>query len=216
VKEVIDTYLRSIERSTYRAAMDSGLWDFMLASIVAMFSIAPLLSVHLGDFWSSAVFLPVLVAVLVAIRVVQKRVVEPRIGFVELARPRRQRMLVFGVVMLVVNVVALVAGFVAAARPPVIDGRIIPLSLSMVILVGFTLASLFLEIPRVFFYALLLAAAPLVGEALFVRGHASHHGFPIVFGVCSVVILVCGALRFVRFLPGRQAAGGEHGIEGHE
>jgi len=205
---MIDTDLKSIELSTYRAAVDSGLWDFMLASIVAMFSIAPLLSVHLGDFWSSAVFLPVFVAVLVAIRVVQKRVVEPRIGFVEFARPRRQRMLVFGVVMLVVNSVAFVAGLLVAVREPVMDGPIVSFIMSMVILAGFTLASFFLEIPRVFIYGLLLAAAPVVGEALFVRGYASHHGFPIVFGVCSVVILVSGTLRFIRFLPGRQAGDG--------
>lgn len=205
---MIDSDLKSIERSTYRAAMDSGLWDFLLASVVAMLSIAPLLSVHLGDFWSSVVFLPVFVAVLVAIRIIQNRVIEPRIGFVEFARPRRQRMLAFVVMMLVVNVVALVAGLVAAARAPVMDGSIVSFTMSMVILVGFTLASFFLEIPRVFFYGLLLAAAPLVGEALFVRGYASHHGFPIVFGVCSLVILVSGTVRFLRFLPGRQAAGG--------
>ena len=205
---MIDTDLKSIERSTYRAAADSGLWDFMLACVVAMFSIAPLLSVHLGDFWSSAVFLPVFVAVLAAIRVVQKRVVEPRIGFVEFARPRRHRMLVFGVVMLVVNAVALVAGFLAAAREPVVDGPIVSFIMSMAILAGFTLASFFLEIPRVFMYGLLLAAAPLVGEALFVRGYASHHGFPVVFGVCAVVILVSGTFRFLRFLPGRHAADG--------
>jgi predicted small integral membrane protein len=201
-----DVDLRQIERSTYRATMDSGLWDFFLGSIVAMFSIAPLLSVHLGDFWSSAVFFPVFVAELIAIRVVEKRVVEPRVGFVEFARPRRQRMLVFGVMMLVVNVVALVAGVVAATRLPVMNGPIVSFTLSMVILVGFTLASFFLEIPRVFFYGLLLAAAPLVGEALFIRGYASHHGFPIVFGVCTVVILVSGIVRFMRFLPRPQAA----------
>ena len=205
---MIEADLKSIERSTYRAALDSGLWDIFLASLVAMFAIAPLLSVHFGDFLASAVFLPVFAAELVAIRVIQNRVVEPRIGCVELAPPRRQRMLVFGVVMLVVNVVGLVAGLVVAARSPVIGGPIVPLTFSMVILIGFTLASFFLEIPRVFLYGFLLAVAPIVGEALFVRGYASHHGFPIVFGVCSVVILVSGFLRFRSFLPGRQAADG--------
>ena len=206
---MIDTDLKRIERSTYRSVADSGLWDLFLASIVAMFAIAPMLSVYLGDFWSSAVFLPVFVIVLVAIRVVKDRVIRPRIGIVEFARPRRQRLVMLSTIMLVVNVAALVMGLVVATRAPAVQGPIVPFGLAMVILVGFSLASFFLEIPRVFVYGLLLAAAPLVGEALFIRGYASHHGFPIVFGVCSAVILVSGIVRFVQFLPRPQGEDGQ-------
>ena len=198
---MIDAELKRIERSTYRSVADSGLWDLLLASVVAMFAIAPLLSVHLGDFWSSAVFIPMFAALLVMIRVVQARVIQPRIGTVEFARPRRRRLLMLSVIMLVVNVIALVVGLVVSTRTPVVGGDIVPLGMSLAILIVFSLTAFLLEVPRVFFYGLLLAAAPLVGEALFRRGHASHHGFPIVFGVCAAVILVCGVVRFIRFLP---------------
>ncbi len=207
---MIEADLQQFERATYRAVADSGLWDVFLASIVSMLAIAPLLSVHLGDFWSSAVFLPVFAAVLLVIRILKVRVIEPRIGTVEFARPRRRRMVALTVVMLVANIVALVLGFVAATRTPVLEGPIVSFGMSMVLLVGFSLASFALEIPRVFFYGLLLAAAPLIGEALFVRGWASHHGFPVVFGVASVVILVSGVVRFVRFLPRPQGAESAH------
>ena len=50
--------LAAAERRGFRSVVDTGLWDVMLASVVAMFAIAPLLSVRLGDFWSSAVFVP--------------------------------------------------------------------------------------------------------------------------------------------------------------
>jgi hypothetical protein len=203
---MIDADLKIIERATYRASMDSGLWDAFLASIISMLAIAPLLSVHLGDFWASAVFLPFYAVILVVIRILTVRVVRPRIGVVELARPRRQRLQALTVIMLVVNVVALIVGFVAATRTPVVGGPIVSFAMSMVILVGFSLASFVLEIPRVFFYGLMLAAAPLIGEALFIRGYASHHGFPIVFGVSAVVILLSGIVRFVRFLPKPQVA----------
>jgi len=209
-----DTDLKRIERATFRSVVDSGLWDIFLASIVAMLAIAPLLSVHLGDFWSSAVFLPVYAAVILMIRVVQVRVIRPRIGVVEFARPRRQRLVLLSVIMLVVNVVALIAGFVAFTRVPTVDGRIVSLTLSLVILVGFSAAAFFLEIPRVFFYGLLLAAAPPIGEALFVRGYASHHGFPVVFGVGATVILLCGIVRFIQFLPRPQGADGPPVVEG--
>jgi hypothetical protein len=198
---MIDGDLKRIERSTYRSVSDSGLWDIFLASIVASLAIAPLLSVHLGDFWSSAVFLPVYAAILVVIRVIQVRVIQPRIGTVEFARPRRQRLVALTVVMLVVNIAAFIGGLVAATRAPVMQGQVVSLTMSLVILVGFSTAALFLAIPRVFFYGLLLAAAPPIGEALFVRGYASHHGFPVVFGVGATVILVSGIVRFFRFLP---------------
>jgi len=211
---MIDTELKKIERSTYRASMDSGLWDIFLASIVSMLAIAPLLSVHLGDFWSAAVFLPVYAVILVVIRAVTVRVVRPRIGVVELARPRRQRLRMLSIVMLVVNVVAVIVAAVAAARAPVVGGPTVSFAMSMVFLVGFSLASFILEIPRVFFYGLMLAMAPLIGEALFTRGYASHHGFPVVFGLSSLVILVSGIVRFVRFLPKSQVSDGMPLAEG--
>lgn len=112
------------------------------------------------------------------------------------------------VVMLVVNAAAFILGFVVATRTPVPQGSIVPFGMAMAILVGFSLASFFLGIPRVFFYGLILAVAPLAGEALWVRGYASHHGFPVVFGVCAVVIPVSGIVRFARFLPRPQNADG--------
>jgi hypothetical protein len=196
-----DAELKRFERSTYRSVADSGLWDLFLASMISMFAIAPLLSVHLGDFWSSAVFLPVFAVLLVMIRVVQVRVIQPRIGTVEFARPRRQRLAALSVIMLVVNVIALIVGVVASTRAPVVDGRVVSLGMSLAILVAFSLSAYLLEIPRVFFYGLLLAIAPPVGEVLFSRGYASHHGFPVVFGACATVILVSGIVRFIRFLP---------------
>jgi hypothetical protein len=192
--------LRRLERSTYRAAADSGLWDMFLAGVLAMLAIGPLLSVRMGDFWASAVFVPIWVAALVAIRIVQARVVRPRLGRVEFAPRRKRRLASLGVVMLAVNLVAVVLGVVAAARVPT-GGALAPLGLSLTLLVGFSTAAFFLEIPRVFGYGVLLAAAPPVGEALFQGGHASHHGFPVVFGVSALVVLLSGIFRFVRFLP---------------
>ncbi len=81
-----DADLQRIERSTFRSVADSGLWDIVLASLVAMFAIAPLLSGRLGDFWSAAVFLPFFAILLLGIRVVQARVIQPRIGIVEFSR----------------------------------------------------------------------------------------------------------------------------------
>lgn len=209
--------LSLVERATFRATADSGLWDIFLASFFAMFAIAPLLSGRLGDFWSSAVFLPVWAAVYAVIRIVQARVVRPRIGSVRFAAPRRKRLATLAGVMLVLNCVALAAGIVAAGRAPTGGQWVFPIAFSLMLLVGFTLAGWLLQIPRLFLYGLTLAAAPAVGEVLWRRGLASHHGFPLVFGVCAAVILAIGIVRFIRFLPprpdteGNPVPGSNHG-----
>ncbi|MGD2123734.1 MAG: hypothetical protein PVJ76_18435 [Gemmatimonadota bacterium] len=209
--------LKKLERATFLATADSGLWDIFLASILAMFAIAPHLSVHLGDFWSSAIFLPVYALALWGIYLVKNHVIQPRIGVVEYGRPRQRRLKSLGVIMLVVNVVALVLGLVAAYRLPMEQGHIVPMYLSIILLLGFSTAAFFLGIPRVFFYGLMVAAAPPVGEVLFQRGYATHHGFPVTFGICSVVILIAGIIRFVRFLPPPVPGGGASSAEGgHE
>jgi hypothetical protein len=196
-----DRELKRLERSTYRAATDSGLWDMFLAGVFAMLAVGPLLSVHLGDFWSTAVFIPFWAGGLWAIHYVQTRVIRPRLGVVEFSAPRKRRLATLGVVMLVANVLALILGIFAATRTPTIQDDIVPISFSLVLLGGFSTAAFVLGIPRVFAYGVLLATAPPVGEFLFRRGYASHHGFPVVFGLSAAIILVSGIVRFLRFLP---------------
>ena len=50
--------LREAERKAFRITHNDGLWDVLLGCYALMFVIAPYLSTSLGDFWSSAVFLP--------------------------------------------------------------------------------------------------------------------------------------------------------------
>ena len=50
--------LKEAERKVFRSTFQDGLVEIMLGCIVLMFAIGPFLSPYLGDFWSSAVFLP--------------------------------------------------------------------------------------------------------------------------------------------------------------
>lgn len=198
-----DGELKRMERSTFRAAADTGLGDIFLASVFAIFAVAPFLSGRLGDFWSSAVFLPVWAGVYLVIRRVHARVVIPRVGIIEVGPRRRARLRRFTLIMLAMNIGALALGAYAASRSTAEQGSVFPLVLSVILLLGFSLAAYLLEIPRLFFYGVLLAGAPFVGEKLFQRGLASHHGFPITFGVAAVIILVSGLVRFRRVVPRR-------------
>ena len=193
-----DQDLVDVERQSFRAGVDTGLWDVLIALVFSMFAIAPLLSPRLGDFWSSAVFLPVWALAFLAFRFVQVRVVVPRLGTARYGQYRQRRLRRFVVGMLVVNVVALAVGTVAAVRMNLAAGWIYPVVLGLVVLFGFSMAAYTLDIPRYFFYGILLVGAPLVGEVLWRRGYASHHGYPLMFGVAALVIAAAGLVRFQR------------------
>jgi hypothetical protein len=190
--------LKVVERSAFKAAVDTGLWDVFIAALVAMLPIVSLLGGTLGDFWSPVVFLPVLGGTYLAIRFVQERVVVPRVGQVRWGSYRKARLKRFTVAMLTVNVVALALGGVAfiATQRGAEELWVFPAMLSVVLLVGFSFASYSLNLPRLFLYGLLLAGGSLIGEALFRQGRVSHHGFPLVFGTAALMIATIGLIKF--------------------
>jgi len=198
--------LEDTERTTFRIAADTGLWDVLIACFVSMLAIGPLLSARLGDFWSSAVFLPVWLAVYVAIRIVHARVVEPRIGRVRFGAPRKERLRRLSLVMLAVNLVALTIGLFAAFSVATVGLWIYPIVFAAVLLVGFSLAAHLLGIPRLFVYGVTLAVAPIAGEWMFRNGYASHHGYPVVYGIAATVMAAMGLVRFYRQVLRRRPA----------
>ena len=76
-----------------------------------MLGFGPLLSVHLGDFWSTAAFIPARAGALWAVHVVQTRVIRPRLGVVEFSAPRKRRFIALGSVMQLFVVEAMDATF---------------------------------------------------------------------------------------------------------
>jgi hypothetical protein len=201
-----DQDLKELERRTFRTVTDDGLWDVLIAGVFSMLAIAPLLSGSLGDLWSSAIFAPIWLVTYLIIHAVRKRVVIPRVGTVRFGEDRKRRLRRFSVVMLAVNVVAALLGLAAAIgvqRGWVNiggDGIGYPLTLGIVILIGFSVGAYAASIPRYYLYGLMLAGAPLVGEWLWRHDLATHHGYPIVFGAAAVIILITGITRFLTHL----------------
>lgn len=192
--------LKQAEKQVVTATYGDGLWDLFLGCFVLMFALAPLLSVSLGDFWSSAVFLPFWALVYAALRLVRRRVVAPRLGTVKFGRARKAKLRKFTIVMLATNLAALVLGIVAAANIGKISGHTVTPFFGLVFLVGFSAAGYFLDFPRLYLYGLLMGLSPLVGEWLSVHHKASHHGFPITFGITAAVMILVGLVLFVRVL----------------
>jgi hypothetical protein len=198
------TELRDLERRTFRAATDDGLLDIMMAAIVSMFAVAPLLSDPLGDFWSSAVFGPFWFAMYLAIRVVHKHVVAPRIGTVEPGTDRRRRLRRVTIVLFVVNAFALVIGVAAAfglwAGWLDLTELVYPIALGVAALIVFSMTAYALSVGRYAIYGLLVAAAPLGGEWLWRNDLAAHHGYPAGFGAVALIMVVTGIVRLTTLL----------------
>jgi MFS family permease len=192
--------LKNAERKVFRAASHDGLWDIVIAGFALEFAVAPLLSPALGDFWSSAIFAPFLIILLLVIWLVRKYVVKPRTGVVKFGKQRIGRLKKFTIVMLIVNVLALILGFIAAFYFHALSGQMIAIIFGLILLVGFSIAAYFLDYPRLYVYGLLVGIAPFVGEWLYSNHGASHHGFPITFGFISGVTFLAGVITFVRFL----------------
>ena len=192
--------LQEAERKVFRTTHIDGLWDILLGCFFLIFAIAPLLSSSLGDFWSSVVFLPFWGVVFLAIRLIRKHVVTPRIGFVKFGHARKTKLAKFTLVMLVVNFIAFILGLVAAINFGKVSGQISSTIFGMILLIVFSLAAYFLDFNRLYIYGLLVGLSPLIGEWLWTQGLASHHGFPITFGVASSIMILIGLVVFVRLL----------------
>jgi hypothetical protein len=197
--------LKEAERKAFRTTYNDGLWDIFLGCFFLMFAIGPYLSLSLGDFWSSVVFLPFWGAVYVVIRLIRRYVVSPRIGIVKFGPARKTKLAKFSVVMLVVNVVALILGFVAAMSFGSVPGQMISAIFGLILLIGFSMAAYFLDFNRLYIYGLLAGLSPLAGEWLYTHGKATHHGFPITFGTSAGIMILVGLAVFLRLLRNNPA-----------
>jgi hypothetical protein len=63
-----------------------------------------------------------------------------------------------------------------------------------------SIAAYFLDFWRLYIYGLLGGVSPLVGEWLYVNHNASHHGFPITFGITSGIMILTGMVVFIQLL----------------
>jgi len=192
--------LKDAERKAFRTTYNDGLVDVFLGCFFLMFVIGPYLSASLGDFWSTAVFLPFWALVYLAIWLIRRYVVTPRIGTVKFGQARIAKLAKFTVVMLVLNVIALILGSVAALSFGSVPGQMTSIIFGMILLMGFSIAAYFLDFNRLYIYGLLVGLSPLVGEWLWTHRYATHHGFPITFGTSAGIMILVGLSIFVRLL----------------
>lgn len=191
------TSLKDLERRLFRASTQDGIIDIHIGCMLLIFSIAPLLSGTLGDFWSSAVFLPFWGLVYIGLRAFRKNHLHPRIGQVEFSAYRVKRLKHLNLVILVFNLAAFGLGILAFFDLLNLPGW---LPLSILLLIGFSLGGYMLESPRFYLYGILSALTPFLGEYLYQNHGFSHHGFPVVFGALAGGIILWGLFLMRRVI----------------
>lgn len=198
--------LKTAEKRAFQTTFEDGLWDVFIGCFALEFAIAPLLSGSLGDFWSSAIFLPFWGIAYLAIWLARKYVVAPRVGKACFGKTRMNRLRRFTIILVGLNAVLFVLGLLAAFALGGASGvsiswrNLLPVLLGLFLLAGFSIAAYLLDFPRLYLYGALLFVATPMGEWLYLYHGAAHHGYPIAFGITAGIMIVTGLVIFVRLL----------------
>lgn len=192
--------LKAVESRAFRAAVHDGLWDVFLGCFALQFGLAPLLSRSLGDFWSSAVFLPAWGLLYIAIRLIRKHILAPRVGVMKFGAARKTILVRVNLVVLVILLVSAGLGTISAFYVDAMPGWLTSALLGLIFLTCCGVGAHVLEFPHLYLYGAMLALSPLVGEWLWTNLGVPHHGWPVTFGITGVVIITTGLVRFFRIL----------------
>lgn len=109
-------------------------------------------------------------------------------------------MIKFNVIIFFILGISLILGILSFIKFDAVPGWIHAARLSLIILIGFSVAAYFLDVTRLYLYGALVAIAPMIGELLYVYLKVPHHGFPITFGFASCLIMITGLVLFIRLL----------------
>jgi len=191
--------VKEADRRIFRSLLDDGLADIFLSSFLLFWAVAPYLSTYIGDFWSSASFLPVWAGLYLVLYLVRKHVIQPRAGTVKFGVARRKKLTAFSWIMIVLNVAFMILGIFAFFIPSG-SGYTRTLPVSLMILVSFSLAGYFLDAIRFYVYGILWAGGFFVGEWLYQVYGFAHHGYPVTFGAIALLIFLTGIYNLLTFI----------------
>ncbi|MBN2030624.1 hypothetical protein JW824_10305 [bacterium] len=196
--------LKELEKKAFRSFFKDGLWDIFIGLVLLQFFVFPLYvsDLGLGDFWSVTVFLPLYMVTFWLFIKAKMKITATRIGFMKVGKTRRKRL---RGLILIANFILLVGLLLGL---PYLYERVdlyqvewfFPGFFCLLFLFIFSAASFFLDVFRFFMYGILIAFLIPIGEILFLKGYLTHHGYPVIFGITTSIMVITGMVKLVVFL----------------
>jgi hypothetical protein len=191
--------LDKIESIAFTSSYQDGLMDIFLGAVFLQFAIAPLLTdIGFSDLMASAIFVPFYILIFFAFFLLKKYIIKPRMGTFKPSPQRKSKLIKLNLVLFIILLIGLLLGFYASTSATTIN-IVYPFTFSGMVLIISFLAGFYLNLNRLFYYGIFISCAQIIGELLWSKGLVSHHGFPITFGISSVVLITIGLIMFIRF-----------------
>jgi hypothetical protein len=207
-KMATNNFLKEADKKVFRLSFEDGLLDIFLSSFVLMFATAPFISTYLGDFWSSAIFLPIWGLVYFLLRFIRRKYINPRMGSVSWGEMRKRKLKVGNIILIMINIVFLILGVISFNKP-FFGGIGTSLLFGSMMLMIFLVSGIFFDLTILYIYGILLFIAIPIGEWLYQNAGFSHHGFPIAFGSIAFVMFLRGTVKLLSILFDKEIAEAE-------
>lgn len=200
--------LKELERKAFRSTFEDGLWDIFLGLLLLNMGVGALLGGSgMSHLWSMVALSAFAGLVLLGFWAGKKFITTPRIGLVRFGEQRKAKMKNLRAVLFVsvlLGAIMALLGWAAAAGGLPQWMREIPIPLyvwPVQTIVVFGLGAYFLDVTRFYAYGVLYGLPLPLGILLARNTELSGTGsMAITFGVAGGVMVLIGAVLFVRFL----------------
>jgi len=191
---------KNIERRVFTSFLKDGSLEAFTGIFLLVLGLSVLLSRYaFGDLQSAAIALASALILLAVIFLIRKFVVIPRLGRVKFLAERRRKVSKLMIIPTIALIAGIIVSFIFADNTS--TGHIIvsqiPISLSPLIL--FTAAAYFLDIKRLYIYAVIVAAIMPLGK-YFETILVSRATLPGIMLATAIISFFISAVIFVTFL----------------
>lgn len=184
------TNLEKLERAAFRTSVDHGFFDLLLGAILVALTLAMLLSP-----WIALVVIAFVIAKRPLLKAFNRRVVEPRVGYVRLSSMRLDQisnarkaaaLAFFGIAFIIHRLEE-------TARPFVWLDDHAPMQIALIAAITIATAGWLFQLRRFMFYAVVVALTPAL---------AVWSGLQAVTGltVATLIVLGCGGIGLYQFV----------------
>lgn len=195
--------LEALERRAYRAAVDHGFFDLLLAAAMAAFTL-----VFVVSPWFVLALFPLVIFKQPLLRLFNREIVEPRAGHVRLSPVRLEQIstarkaaaLAFFGLAFVVARLGDMESPISAAAPMVWLAQTPQLQIAIIIGVGTAAAGWLFGLPRFLVYGLLITLGPLLAAAADLPAGTG-------WAIATLLILAAGCRALYRFISNNPEAG---------